>query len=251
MHLEEKERPTHPFTFFNLGMTYANRADRAGLGDKSDLERAKRYLHRSIDLAGPHDSTLPQAYSLLVSCHQRLGEERQARYWCDKALDKFPLDDELRFRKAMLYVAKGGPELEYAARLLEDIIARPGPERYNRGALGMGGYSTRNVLADVYFQMGQLKKAEQQWRLAIKEVPDYLPAWQGLADLVRQQQRWDKAEALARELIATVRFEVLGQFVLGDTMRALGRYEEAQRAYERILELQPGHPQALERLRSL
>ena len=58
LHLELDERPDHPFTLFNLGMTYA---------DMADHQRAIAYLKRSIDVAAVTESHLRKAYALLVN----------------------------------------------------------------------------------------------------------------------------------------------------------------------------------------
>src|SRR5439155_18630773 len=93
--------------------------------------------------------------------------------------------------------------------------------------------------------------AEAQWRDAVKQVPEFRPGWQSLAEALRQQQKWDAAEILAREMLDRPRLVVIGLFLLGDAMHGRGRRHEACRAWAKILDLQPGHPEALERLAKL
>jgi len=251
LHLEDRDRPDHPFTNFNMGMTYANKAGRPDLAETGDFDKAKHHLRRSIDTADPNDSHVAKAYSLWVSCHHRLGEAQQAWHLCNKALEFYPFDDELRQRKAMLCRDRKGPFLEDAIKILLEILLRPGPRRFSSGDHGIHGYGTRNMLAEIYEEMGQHHKAEEQWRLAVTEMPTFVPGWQGLADAVRKQQKWNQAEKLAHELMAMPRLHILGLFVLSDAMKGRGRLQEARAALERILQLQPGHPQALERLQAL
>src|SRR5207244_4438396 len=47
LHLELEEQPDHPFTLFNLGMTYA---------DIGRPEEAVGYLRRSLEHSGPGES---------------------------------------------------------------------------------------------------------------------------------------------------------------------------------------------------
>ena len=57
LHLELRERPDHPFTLFNLGMTYV---------DAGRFEEAEEFLRRSIKHSNPDESHLRKVYALLV-----------------------------------------------------------------------------------------------------------------------------------------------------------------------------------------
>jgi tetratricopeptide (TPR) repeat protein len=93
LHLEEQERPTHPFTLFNLGMTYA---------DKDEYQVAARYLQRSLAHTGPDESHLPKAYALLVRSLCKLNEPETALNVCADGLRRFPNDIELLYRCGIL-----------------------------------------------------------------------------------------------------------------------------------------------------
>ena len=67
LHLEHRERGEHPFTLFNLGMTYA---------DIGQHQEAVDYLRRSIGQSGPNESHLRKAYALLAHSYGRLGRAR-------------------------------------------------------------------------------------------------------------------------------------------------------------------------------
>ena len=62
--LELAERPDHPFTLFNLGMTYTH-AGRPGEGAE--------YLRRSISRSTPGESHLRKAYALLIAAEMKQG----------------------------------------------------------------------------------------------------------------------------------------------------------------------------------
>ncbi len=89
--LELAERPKHPFTLFNLGMTqlHLNRP-----GDAAD------YLRRSLAVSPPHHSHVKKAFALLASAEMRLGRLEQALAACRQGLKFQPCDVELRFREA-------------------------------------------------------------------------------------------------------------------------------------------------------
>jgi hypothetical protein len=70
LNLVYKERPDHPFTLFNLGMTH----EQAG-----NYETAVGFLWQSIGRAGEHDSHLRKAYAILVSSYRQPGRAAAAR----------------------------------------------------------------------------------------------------------------------------------------------------------------------------
>jgi tetratricopeptide (TPR) repeat protein len=98
LHLEQQDRPEHPFTLFNLGMTYA---------DACQYERAVEFLTRSITRSGPNESHVRKAYALLVQCHKQLGNRDAAWNTCQQGLQLFPQDTELRFRSGNLLYESG------------------------------------------------------------------------------------------------------------------------------------------------
>jgi glycosyltransferase involved in cell wall biosynthesis len=98
--LEERERPNHPFTLFNLGMTHL---------EMKRFDEAARYLERTIAVAGPQESHVPKAYSLLVQTLSEMGQMDDARKRCDEGLERYPDDPELIFRAGVLAQHSGLP----------------------------------------------------------------------------------------------------------------------------------------------
>lgn len=178
LHLELTERPGHPFTLFNLGMTYA---------DVGRNEEAVGYLRQAIDASGPNDSQLRKAYALLVSALERAGRRADAWATCAEGLGLFPLDTELRFRQGLLFQADG--RFTEAARAYEDILSRPDGQHFNSVVAGLDSYLTRHNLALVYESQGRFGKAEEQWRKIIDQAPGYAAAHEGLRLLVRRLGR--------------------------------------------------------------
>ena len=70
LHLELRERPQHPFTLFNLGMTYV---------DAGRFEEAEEFLRRSLKHSNPDESHLRKVFALLVCTETQLG--RQETRW--------------------------------------------------------------------------------------------------------------------------------------------------------------------------
>jgi tetratricopeptide (TPR) repeat protein len=180
--LEYKERPDHPFSLFNLGMTYAE----AGEHDK-----AIGFLWQSIGRAGEDDSHLAKTYALLVASYRQLGRHVGAWETCLKGLKHFPDDLELRFQQAMMHYAFGRrPE---AARAYEELRALKVSRHLSSVDRGLQGYRSGHNLATIYAELGQFGRAETLWRAVIDEAAWFAPGWQALVNLLVQQGKTDEA----------------------------------------------------------
>ena len=118
LELELAERPEHPFTLFNLGMTYVH-AGRYG--------DAAGYLRRSIARSSPDESHLRKVYALLVYAEMRLGCRAEALETCRRGLTLFPHDVELRFREGVVLHELGRLE---EARQAYSAVLTDGEERH-------------------------------------------------------------------------------------------------------------------------
>ena len=194
LHLELEEQPQHPFTLFNLGMTYA---------DIGEWGRAIEFLERCLRHSGEVESHVRKVYALLVSCHARTGHAAEARAVCERGLRRFPEDTEIRFRQAML-LHESGRLAEAVAAYLK-ILHDP-PERYFTSVdRGIYGFKTRHNLAVVYGDQGDWSRAEEQWRLVVQEAPRYQPGWRRLGEVLLRRGKAAEATALAKQLISDPR----------------------------------------------
>jgi GT2 family glycosyltransferase/tetratricopeptide (TPR) repeat protein len=172
LHLELKERPTHPFTLFNLGMTYS---------DTGEFGKAADFLKRSIERSGNGESHLRKAYALLVHCQAQMGQRETAMKTCAEGLRLFPGDAELRFREAMLLHESG--RLKEAVEAYKQVLDHKGQERhFSSMDRAITGFKARQNLAVVYTDVGELAAAEKQWRLVVAEMPSYQAGWRGLGE---------------------------------------------------------------------
>jgi GT2 family glycosyltransferase/tetratricopeptide (TPR) repeat protein len=191
LRLELRDQPGQTFALFNLGMTFA---------DEKKHHKAVRALERSLAAARPNDTHLRKIYALLASSLKELGRTDEALHYCREGLALFPKDPELHFRSGLLLYDAGrlrDAEKEYRAALADN------DERHFASLdSGITGYKTRQNLAAVYSDMGALHRAEEQWRMIVKEVPRYCYAWQALADNLLEQRKFDAAAQLADGLFA-------------------------------------------------
>ncbi len=237
LHQELKEQPQHPFTLFNLGMTYA---------DIEQFPQAVDYLRRSIAVSGEQDSQLRKAYALLSHSYAQMGDREQAWETCEKGLRIFPRDAELLFRKAALLHESG--RLREAVQAYQMLLGTDDERHFSSVVRGLKGYLTRHNLALVYTDLKDFAEAETQWRLVTAELPNYAPAWQGLADLLIRQGKHQEAEELANRLRGNKGLEVHGVMVKADVAAARGLSDQARELLERAVE---DHPQAPEPLQAL
>ncbi|HEX4606664.1 MAG TPA: glycosyltransferase, partial [Urbifossiella sp.] len=174
--LELTDRPDHPFTLFNLGMTYAD------IGRPAE---AVSHLEGSLRNSAPGESHRRKAYALLAHCLARLGRRAEGLAACDRGIREFPGDIELEFRRGMLLHETG--RLREAAEAYRRVLAG-GPARYFTSVdRGIRGYKARQNLAAVYADLGDWAGAEAEWRVVTAEVPRYRPGWRGLGEVLLQQ----------------------------------------------------------------
>ncbi len=166
LHLELAERPEHPFTLFNLGMTYA---------DADDYPQAAGYLQRSIAAARPEESHLRKAYALLVNAHARLNQLDAAEQVCAAGRKLFADDPELLFRQGILLQHRGRHELAEAAYI--ELLVGHKQRHFSSLDPGILGFKARHNLAAVYRELGRTDLAELQWRQAVREMPRYRSGW--------------------------------------------------------------------------
>lgn len=190
LHLELSDQPDHPFTLFNLGMTYAHTGAPA---------EAIPYLHRSIELSDPQDSHVRKAYALLVHALKDLERLDEALSICDKAIEMYPRDLELRFRRGVLLHTAG--RLADAREVYQSVLTIEPERKFNSLDPGIRSFKTRQNLAALCMEVGDFQEAEKQCRLIVAEVPKYRAGWRALGDVLARQARWQDVETLSAWLV--------------------------------------------------
>jgi tetratricopeptide (TPR) repeat protein len=266
--LENTDHPDDPFTLFNLGSVYQE------LGRAAD---ALPLLRHSLELSQPGDSIVRKLHALTVYCHRQLGEKALALAACQEGRKHYPDDIELLFLEGLAWRELG--ELDRAEACLVRLLGTPSGEHFASVDAGLRGYKARHNLAMVYREQGKPADAEDQWRAAVREQPDFVPAWLGLGETFLEQGRWtDLAQAaqrlaadphsgvdaavlrarghLARKEFADAR-RILEEtiahspqllwprVILSHTLLQEGRdWDAAERALREVLALDPSHSEA-------
>jgi FkbM family methyltransferase len=235
LHLELEERPEHPFTLFNLGMTYA---------DIGEYARAAEFLTRSIHRSGEGESHLRKAYALLTYCESRLQHAAKAREVCSRGIQLFPEDAELRFRQAILLHEEG--KLPEAVAAYREILDGPRERYFTSVDRGITGFKARQNLALVYADQGDLARAEEQWRLVVQEAPRHRPGWRGLGEVYLRRGKAAEAAALAEKLLGDEASRADGLMLRGQSAAAAGDVQEAVRQFKEAAAARPSDPEPLE-----
>jgi tetratricopeptide (TPR) repeat protein len=224
LHLEEKERGNHPFTLFNLGMTY---------NDLGEYDKAIEYLKRCIQHSGNEESHLRKAYAFLVYAFSQSGDRELARGACEEGLRLFQDDLELEFRKALLLHEAG--QLNESASIYHSVLNHKGERHISSVDRGIRSFKTRQNLAVVYCDMGDLGRAEEQWRLIVDEVPHYRPGWRGLGEALLAQGKLQEAANLAQRLLGDARLRCIGILLQAELSERKGDFISARAEFERVV----------------
>jgi Flp pilus assembly protein TadD len=84
-----------------------------------------------------------------------------------------------------------------------------------------------------------VREAEEQWRRALAERPDFLPGWQGLAELYQAGQRWADLERLAQELEARPAGEAPAALMRARALLACRQFAGARQVLDSALRGNP------------
>jgi tetratricopeptide (TPR) repeat protein len=219
--LELTERPEHPFTLFNLGMTHAH-ANR--------FAEASGFLRRSIAASHPSDSHVRKAFALLVYAEMRQSHHERALAACRRGRALFPHDRELRFREGVLLHEMG--QFAEARDAYLGALAEEEDRHFSSVDKGLNGFMAHQNLAVVATDMGDLAEAERRWTLVTREVPEYRQGWRGLGDVLIRGQRFAEAQQLSDELMKEGALRAEGLLLRSRLALLQERIDEARQSLE-------------------
>ena len=128
----------------------------------------------------------------------RLGRHDLTLNACRRGRELFPHDPELRFREAVLLQDLG--RYDEARRAYLDVLENRGEERHFTSVdRALTGYKTRQNMAVLALDTGQLAEAEQHSREVVRAVPRYRQGWRVGETLLRMEQ-FAELDSLAESL---------------------------------------------------
>jgi len=228
LELELAERPEHPFTLFNLGMTYVH----AGR-----FSEGAGYLRRSIGRSNPDESHLRKVYALLVYAEMRLGFGAEALETCRRGLALFPHDVELQFREGVLLHELG--RLVEARQAYAAVLTDGEERHFSSVDRALTGFKAHQNLAVVATDMGDLAGAEREWREVVRAAPGYRQGWRGLGETLMRAGRIADAETDADDLVKDGAMHIEGLLLKSHVAIARGQFADARIALETALTENP------------
>lgn len=198
--------------------------------EKGDAASALEHFQGLIK-RNDHDLS---AAKKVAECYLQLGRWKEANDWIEQS-SKDHNDADFRLLQARSYL--GALRLREAAAELQDLL-RDSPD------ISVVHY----YLAQVYIRQEEARPAQQAFLEALRYQPGYLPALIGLGNISLQQNDADGALRYASQVIATSFWVADAHAIAGSAYLLRDDLDQAQRAFELALGLNPRSPQAQERL---
>jgi tetratricopeptide (TPR) repeat protein len=189
-------------------------------------------LERFRALAGENPSNVGAAKKV-AECYLQLGRWQDAREW----IDLHDREQDAAFRVLRARSDLGALRLREAAAELQSLLkdSPDAPEVYY-------------YRAQVYLAQEELPAAQQALTQSLVVQPGYLPALLGLGRIRLQQNDGTGALQYASQVIATSFWLAEAHTIAGSAYLLRGDLEQAQRAFELAIGLNPRNPEPEERL---
>jgi tetratricopeptide (TPR) repeat protein len=100
-------------------------------------------------------------------------------------------------------------------------------------------------MAVAYRKMGDLAKAEEQWRLITQEVPGFRDGWRGLGEAILLRNDHEGALQLADTLLKDSKLRAVGLGIEASVADVLGEHLVARECLEEALRQSPTDPHSL------
>ena len=171
LQLELAERPGHPFTLFNLGMTY------------SHIGRHQEAVACSAEHRGVRRQGFSGAKGLRTSCvlaERNPVKSKPPASVVAKAWSCFRATSSSKFRWGVLLQRAG--RLREAAAAYQEVLSLPALKEFASVDRGIRGFKTRQNLAVLYGDLGDLERSEEQWRRS----------WPRFQATVQDGEGWDR-----------------------------------------------------------
>jgi tetratricopeptide (TPR) repeat protein len=257
--LKAKNNPADPFPVTQLAEHYWQHSQRL---------QAEETIHTLLDNPG----SFPQAYMLIGNFYRHAGEAEEAVRAFDGGAAANP-KEKFSYEKSALEVliAAGKPQqaLDRIQRLLAENGAGPAADELKgmrAGLLLTSPVDSERAQAlhdfeelahktpentEWHFQLGrayagggQLKAARQELETAVKQRPEYTPAWVALAEVASRSRDFAGCQRYAEEALARSPELPNAHLLHAQALVGLGQYNEARAEYDRLIAQNPGYREA-------
>ena len=221
---ELERNPNDPFNIFNMGNEYLA---------MKDFTTALTYYQRSISLADNQRAAyLPHAYFRTINCYEALGQYTKALEAAQAALKAYPSCTDFEFLHAGILVRLRKYSL--AIERLEICLKMGGPQPMLEFLEGCGTYRAAFQLGELYFELGNERRAVEYYSLALSHKPNlYLALYRAGRALCRLYQDKDEAVKNLCLFFADPKYAP-NALVTADILSGEGLPQKALRALEDI-----------------
>lgn len=246
------EQPDNAYSHFNLGVGYQR------MGNYKAAER-------SFQNAVTKDASLSRAWVYLGAIESERGNPSGAIQRYRQGIEAAPRDAELRVALIGALRAAGKPdeaiaEGKSALAVLAnsfDIYNNMGLAYVDKGELGLAQFMYQKAmtlpegdknaylqcnLGWVYYLRGERYVAIARLKKAVELDPKLLPALLYLSRLYMEDHNYADSLPLLETAVKVAPESASVQQALGLALRGSGRFEEAKKAYEKALTLDPMSP---------
>jgi tetratricopeptide (TPR) repeat protein len=195
-------------------------------------------LRKSLELAGPNLSIVRKLYALLAQGHWQAGQHAVALAACAEGLARYPDDAELLYQQGLLLSEV--KDLDGARVALEKLLQTRQGKYFDMVDVGLRGHKARHQLAGIHRAQGRAAEAEDQWKQALAERPDFGPARLGLAELFLDQKRWGELDEALAHLEGDGRMPLEAALVRARGQLERQEFAQARQCLEEAVACWPG-----------
>jgi len=189
---------------------------------KHDFQEALRYAENAIELR-PRES---YAYGILGDAHAELGEYEKAQSAYQKMLAIGP---NFYSYSRMSYMKELSGDTEGAVGAMQMAIDDGIKQNLPKENVAWAQY----IIGELYFNTGDLKKAQEHYETSVKTYDNYYYALAGLAKVKAAKESYGESIELYKKAIGAVPLPIFVSS-LGDVYAKMGNLEEAKKQYDLV-----------------
>lgn len=189
---------------------------------KHDFQSALYYAEKAVKLK-PEDS---YAYGILGDAYIELGEYDEAERAYEKMLSLSP---DFYSCSRLSYIKELRGDTEGAVQTMQKAIDYGTKQRLPEENMAWAHY----ILGEMYFNQGELKKAEEHYRKSLNKYENYYYALAGLGKVKAGQKKYEEAIELYNKAVAIVPLPIFISS-LGEIYEKTGNMKEAKKQYDLV-----------------